>query len=241
MSDNHSLAQLSIVGQNATNFLQGYVSCDLSESDERTAIPMAIPDIKGRVLASGWVHGTENELHLTIHPSLTDTIRDHLKPYLMFSKCNMVESELDWYLASCVEISGVSLKLMPFELTLTLREEEHVDLDQFQIEHQFVLIAEATTRQFLPQMLNLTHHGAVSFSKGCYLGQEVISRAEHRGRVKRGLLRINDLPTDATVGSDVEINTGRKGKVVAIHEHEALVVATLKQTQPSGVELDTVS
>ena len=29
--------------------------------------------------------------------------------------------------------------------------------------------------------------GAVSFDKGCYLGQEVVARAQHRGEVKRRL------------------------------------------------------
>jgi folate-binding Fe-S cluster repair protein YgfZ len=38
-------------------------------------------------------------------------------------------------------------------------------------------------------MLGLPNLGAVSFSKGCYLGQEVVARAEHRGNVKRKLRR----------------------------------------------------
>ena len=38
---------------------------------------------------------------------------------------------------------------------------------------------------FLPQMLNLDRLRAVSFEKGCYVGQEIVARAEHLGRVKR--------------------------------------------------------
>lgn len=38
---------------------------------------------------------------------------------------------------------------------------------------------------FLPQMLNLDRLGAVSFEKGCYVGQEIVARAQHLGRVKR--------------------------------------------------------
>ena len=36
-------------------------------------------------------------------------------------------------------------------------------------------------------MLNLDKFGAVSFSKGCYVGQEVIARLHHRGKVKKTL------------------------------------------------------
>ena len=47
----------------------------------------------------------------------------------------------------------------------------------------------ATTEEFLPQALDLQHHGAVSFTKGCYTGQEVVARLQHRGKgmLKTGL------------------------------------------------------
>jgi len=46
-------------------------------------------------------------------------------------------------------------------------------------------ISNTTTETFIPQMLNLDLVGGVSFSKGCYVGQEVIARAHHLGKVKR--------------------------------------------------------
>jgi tRNA-modifying protein YgfZ len=50
-------------------------------------------------------------------------------------------------------------------------------------------VESATSEAFLPQMLNLDQRGAISFSKGCYLGQEIVARAQHRGQVKRHLQR----------------------------------------------------
>ncbi len=38
---------------------------------------------------------------------------------------------------------------------------------------------------FLPQMLNLERFGGVNFDKGCYVGQEIVARAQHLGRIKR--------------------------------------------------------
>jgi folate-binding protein YgfZ len=46
-----------------------------------------------------------------------------------------------------------------------------------------------TQDRFVAQMLNLEQLGGISFSKGCYTGQEVIARAQHLGRVKRRLRR----------------------------------------------------
>lgn len=41
--------------------------------------------------------------------------------------------------------------------------------------------------EFLPQMLDLDRLGAIEFDKGCYPGQEIIARSQHRGTIKRRL------------------------------------------------------
>lgn len=43
--------------------------------------------------------------------------------------------------------------------------------------------------RFLPQELNLEPLGGLSFTKGCFPGQEIIARVHHRGRPKYGLYR----------------------------------------------------
>lgn len=47
----------------------------------------------------------------------------------------------------------------------------------------------ALPERYVPQMLNLDRLDAVSFTKGCYPGQEVITRLHHRGEVKRRVCR----------------------------------------------------
>jgi len=47
----------------------------------------------------------------------------------------------------------------------------------------------ATSEHFVPQMLNLDLIDAISFTKGCYTGQEIVARTHHLGRIKRRTLR----------------------------------------------------
>jgi folate-binding protein YgfZ len=47
----------------------------------------------------------------------------------------------------------------------------------------------ATSGAFVPQMLNLDLLDAISFTKGCYTGQEIVARTQHLGRIKRRLCR----------------------------------------------------
>jgi folate-binding protein YgfZ len=77
-------------------------------------------------------------------------------------------------------------------------------------------VVAATSEQFIPQMLNLDLVGGVSFTKGCYTGQEIVARTHHLGRVKRRTLRyvlppgvapvpMSNLLLDGTKAADVLI------------------------------------
>jgi folate-binding protein YgfZ len=50
-------------------------------------------------------------------------------------------------------------------------------------------VVAATKEAFVPQMVNLEVVGGVSFTKGCYPGQEIVARAQYLGKVKRRMYR----------------------------------------------------
>jgi folate-binding Fe-S cluster repair protein YgfZ len=82
-------------------------------------------------------------------------------------------------------------------------------------------------------MLNLDLVGGVSFTKGCYTGQEIVARTHHLGRVKRRTLRyvlpsgvapvpMSNLLLDGTKAADVLITATLADRV------EMLAVANLE-------------
>ena len=74
-----------------------------------------------------------------------------------------------------------------------------------------------TVEEFIPQMLNLQHTGAVSFRKGCYTGQEIVARMQYLGKLKRRRYRLA-IPVAETPapGADIVISAGgaNAGQVV---------------------------
>lgn len=50
-------------------------------------------------------------------------------------------------------------------------------------------VYEDTVEAFVPQMANLQLVGGVSFTKGCYTGQEVVARMQYLGKLKRRMYR----------------------------------------------------
>jgi folate-binding protein YgfZ len=72
-----------------------------------------------------------------------------------------------------------------------------------------------TSELFVAQMLNLDLIEAISFTKGCYTGQEVIARAHYRGRVKRRMQRWRtSAPARLEPGDAGRLADGRGFRVV---------------------------
>lgn len=63
-----------------------------------------------------------------------------------------------------------------------LASRDWVKLD---IEMGLPQVYQATSEAFVPQMLNLHSLNGISFSKGCYPGQEVVARMKYLGKLKR--------------------------------------------------------
>lgn len=83
------------------------------------------------------------------------------------------------------------------------------------IEAELPWIGEKTSGKFLAHSLNLDLSGAVSFTKGCYVGQEIIARMEHRGRPKRRMRRLR-LPPGVEAGSGARAEHPELGAVTVI-------------------------
>jgi tRNA-modifying protein YgfZ len=58
-----------------------------------------------------------------------------------------------------------------------------------EIQNAKAWIWKATQEAFVPQMINFEITGGVSFTKGCYPGQEVVARSQYLGKLKRRSFR----------------------------------------------------
>ena len=64
-----------------------------------------------------------------------------------------------------------------------------------EITEGFPVLAQESVEQYVPQMLNLQAINGISFTKGCYLGQETVARMQYLGKNKRALFRLNSTGT----------------------------------------------
>lgn len=191
------LRVMCFVGPDAATFLQGYVTCDTTTLAATQARPGAFCNLQGRVVSNGWLWGEPEAISFLTHHSCVAELAAFLKPYLNFSRTQLSTEEVAPQAAIGSAINRLS---NPIELgsdravssvfvTDTQATNENVSAVWFAeaLRRREVWVSAAVSGKYLPQMLGLVDLGAVDFAKGCYLGQEVVARAEHRGTVKRGL------------------------------------------------------
>jgi len=74
-------------------------------------------------------------------------------------------------------------------------------------------VYEETVEAFVPQMANLQLINGVSFTKGCYTGQEVVARMQYLGKLKRRMYRARvDTDTPPAPGTEVFSPSSESGQ-----------------------------
>ena len=214
-----NLVALQLAGADAAQFLQGYLTADMTEIKPDAGLPMAWCTIKGRVLANGWVAGTSTAVTLLVDASVADALEREMRKYLLFSRSKLAPIAVP-----------ASLALPPTECTAGSDAETLADACA---KAAFVVVNSDTSESFLPQMIGLTDIGAVSFAKGCYLGQEVVARAQHRGEVKVRLRRYEASGEEPGVGEDLLDDDRRAGTVVGVG---AGIVLAATRSEAAGLE-----
>ena len=81
--------------------------------------------------------------------------------------------------------------------------------DWLEIKAGIPIITPATQEQFVPQMTNLEAIGGISFQKGCYPGQEIVSRTQYLGKIKRRMYLAN-ISTKEPISAGDELYSNNK-------------------------------
>jgi hypothetical protein len=116
--------------------------------------------------------------------------------------------------------------------------------DLFEIRAGIPRITLGTTTSFIPQSVNLDQINGVSFTKGCYPGQEIVARVRYLGRLKHRMGRAtfsdDSIPKPGDpVFSDIS-RTHRTGSIVNAAGFSSSKGGELLLTIPVQTSIDTV-
>lgn len=197
---------ITLSGTDAVEFLQGQLTQDVSLLAAAGQLPAAWCNPKGRVIVTIRLVKMDDGIGLIVPTNMADRVIRRLTMYRMRSK---------------VEISE------PMDGWQSLIATDDADPTAL-IRARIPTIDESSTEQFTPHMLNLDKLGAISFSKGCYTGQEVVARTENLGKSRRRLMRYTADGDGIKVGDKLSDGERNVGEVVNVAGRELLAVTPVE-------------
>ena len=230
-----------VAGPDAADYLQRMVSNDVEALATGAACPALLLTAKARVIAPLVVlrRGDEDFLLLT-EPGLGEIVRAHLTRMRLRARCEIEPEEHEAVLVFgggegfATDFPG-AVEVLDSALAPTLDADE---LELRRIEAGVPRWGHEIDDRILPAEagLDATH---VSFSKGCYPGQEPVARLHYRGHPNRGLrvLELDDLPEPGAELVHEGKAVGRVTSAVRRPDGSVVALAYVRVEVPEGARL----
>ncbi|RAZ93054.1 folate-binding protein [Mesorhizobium hawassense] len=197
-------ALISVSGPDAEHFLQNILTTDLDALGPGQAKPGALLAPQGKILFDFLISRTiDNGFQLECRADIADDFMRRLMLYRLRAKADIAKQDqtlvtVAWGDDSSGSVSdSTALADTRFRDVAVRRSyggepKEGADPEAWQALRIANGIAESGSDYQLgdafPHDVLLDETGGVDFKKGCYIGQEVVSRMQHRGTARRRVL-----------------------------------------------------
>jgi folate-binding protein YgfZ len=214
-------AKLRVSGADALRFLNGQITNDLRKATAVSAIQASVLNAKGKVNADVFLSVDGASFLLSADPDLREELPLRLEKYIIADDVQIedVSHEFALFHVTGEVAPGVHLGRIiqanrfgcsgwdvwaeraeqgrarsELSATLALCDEECAEI--FRIERGIPRWGRELTDQIIPTEANM-EAGSIDYSKGCYIGQEVISRIKMSGQTNKrlcGLISMSGAP-----------------------------------------------
>ena len=210
------LSHIAIDGDDALPWLQNLITADIESQPSSTALGAALLNPQGKILFDFIVlKDADHKLILECRADIAPALAQRLSMYKLRAKLMIGAPEVVSIGVSDTQGTWRDLRFgVPVWLSTANAEIGHsADYDALRIAYGVALSGyDYTLGDTFPHDVNLDQIGGIGFRKGCYVGQEVVSRMQHRGTARRRLVIAHGadaLPAEGTpiLVGDREIGT----------------------------------
>jgi len=202
LADLSDRTKLRLTGADRVRYLNGQVTNNVASLRPGETCYALVCNHKGKVEADVFITAHADELRLDAPPELRDSLFTRLSKYVISDDCEITDVTDDCWLthelgAGVVHRFGVpgSDQWLPRRSTKPRATVSADELERLRLEHAIPKWGAELTPHVLPQEAGLAER-AVDFRKGCYIGQEVISRLKSVGHVNRHLRAFETVSAD---------------------------------------------
>ena len=214
-------AKLRVTGADRLRFLNGQITNDLRKASETGAIEGCVLNAKGRLNAHIFITALGESFLIDAEPELRETLRARLERYVIADDVQIddVTDEFSLFhvLTGAMPAAGVGRIVSALRFAATgwdmwsdsalhdaVQHEfasaylfiDSAAADVMRIEQGLPRWGRELTDEIIPIEANLEQR-TIDYQKGCYIGQEVISRMKISGQTNKrlcGLISLNKTP-----------------------------------------------
>lgn len=241
---------IKVSGADRQEFLQGQLTQDVYQLADRGSMLAAWCNPRGRVIATLRLLALGDAIGLVIATDLAEAVCQRLAGFRFRAKVEFEIIDDNWQCTArqlrdelplippardVVSVSyvsdvpiaeyfgtpaGIAASASPGAGDLT-----ELEWRQALIHAGVPVIGMANSEKFTPHMLNLDQLDAISFSKGCYTGQEIVARTQNLGTSKRRLMRFTSSTNSIDAGDKLSLDGKNVAEVVNSAAGDLLAVA----------------
>lgn len=223
-----SRSKFRLTGNDRVRYLNGQVTNDMRRTKTDETLYACVTDAKGRIVGDVFIHAMENALLLDAEPGLRETLGMRLERYIVADDVELTDVTEGWQLwhvfggagtparnesVLCAQecphhvlrsnrfsIAGTDLWLPADAAPLTfdsLPILSGTDLETWRILQKVPRWPSELNAETFPPEAGLETR-AMDFTKGCYIGQEILSRIKTTGKMPRELVAFeSETPVNA--------------------------------------------
>jgi len=211
-------ALIKVSGEDAENFLQSQFSNDIKNIQEDKIQINAYCQHQGKIIAILLIFKKNNNYYLSIPDELLSLVFSKLTMFKMMSSVVIEDFSEKVYQYGLINENIDKSYQINKNLSLLTSTELITDC-QNNSQWELACINESLPEIYLgisekhiPQALNLDiNEIGVSFTKGCYPGQEVVARMHYLGEPKRRLYRFTS-KFEVIIGDSLNVNDSKSLK-----------------------------
>jgi len=241
-------ALIAVQGDDAETFLQNIITTDLSTLGGREARLSALLSPQGKILFDFLVsRADDTRFLLDCRTALADDFVRRLTLYKLRAKATITKQDqafvaVSWGTDSSASQtdSGVRDTRFPktakvsrhYALPLPADTASDADWQALRIEYG---VAESgfdyAAGDAFPHDVLLDENGGIGFRKGCYIGQEVVSRMQHRGTARRRVLVASAVTSLPASGTEILANGRAIGTLGTVVGATGLAIARIDRVK----------
>jgi len=223
-------SSISVTGADRQKFLHNFCTNDVTRLTPGESCEAFFCNAKGKIVGHGVIGCRDNELVFVGAPGQAAALVAHLDRYIIREDVKLADNSSDrsyFFVAAEVPGSETPIKwdllgtghgaiidhsFAPIQQYETFGEEAFAAA---RIEAGFPLSGVDFDSENLPQEVGRDRQ-AISFTKGCYLGQETVARLDALGHVNRKLVTVRfESSSRPDRGTELTLNSAKVGSVTS--------------------------